>query len=260
MNMRPSRVLKKLRAGELVCSFKLNTADPRIAEIAAILGVDCLWLDNEHVPTDWVELERQIIAGKLYDVDSLVRVSKGAYSDYIRPLEADATGIMVPHLMSAAEARQIVRMTRFHPIGRRPVDGGNPDGKYCLVNFDDYIAQANRERFIIVQIEDPAPLSELEEIAAVEGIDMLFFGPADFSQGIGAPGQFNHPKIQETRLRIVEVAKKYGKFAGTVGNSSNLADLKKMGYQFVNMGADVIAIADYVKKIVSVVNEVQGKK
>jgi 4-hydroxy-2-oxoheptanedioate aldolase len=260
MQLRPSRVLKKLRSGRVVCCFKLNLSDPRAAEVAAACGADCVWLDQEHVPTDWNDLEHQIRAAKLYDVDTMVRVAKGSYSDFIRPLEADAAGIMVPHLMNLEEAKKIVWWTRFHPLGRRPVDGGNADGKYCLIDFQDYIRDANRERFVIVQIEDPEPLDDLEQIAAVEGIDMLFFGPADFSQGVGAPGRFDHPKVIETRQRIAQIAKKYGKFAGTTGNIDGLADLVRMGYQFVNLGADVLAIAEYVRRAVSAVNQLNPAK
>ncbi|MFI4910071.1 MAG: HpcH/HpaI aldolase/citrate lyase family protein [Sedimentisphaeraceae bacterium JB056] len=256
MNMRPSRVLKKLRAGENVMCVKLNLADVRVAEIAAMCGIDCIWLDMEHVPADWQTIENQIRAAKTYDVDALVRISKGSYSDYVRPLEADAAGIMVPHLMSLKEAKDIVRTTRFHPIGRRPVDGGNADGGYCMVDFNDYLKTANQQRFVIVQIEDPEPLDELEEIAKLDGIDMLFFGPGDFSQGIGKPGQWDDPLISQTRKRIAEVAKANGKFAGTVGGPGNVKELNEMGYQFVNLGADVIALGQYFKNIVSSVSDI----
>ena len=75
-------------------------------------------------------------------------------------------------------------MTRFHPIGRRPLDGGNADGAYCRVDTLDYMNQANDQRFVIVQIEDPEPLSDLDAIAALDGIDMIFFGPADFRHAV----------------------------------------------------------------------------
>ena len=74
---------------------------------------------------------------------------------------------MVPHLMSLEEAKQIVYYTKFHPIGRRPLDGGNMDGKFCLIPPEEYLKQANQERFVVVQIEDPEPLPELEEICAL---------------------------------------------------------------------------------------------
>ncbi len=228
---------------------KLNLAEPRAAEIAAQAGFDCIWLCNEHVPTDWFMLENMIRAAKIYDVDTLVRVSKGSYSDIVRPLEADAAGIMVPHLMNAEEARYIVRTTRFHPIGRRPVDGGNADGAYCQVDFKEYLEAANRERFVIVQIEDPEPLEELEEIASVEGIDMLLFGPADFSQGIGHPAELDHPLVAEARERIARVCAAHNKYAGTVCNAGNARELVDMGYRFLNIGADVIALTDYFPRM-----------
>lgn len=258
MNMRPSRVLQKLRAGEIVSSFKLNLADARVSELAAMSGFDCIWVDQEHVGTDWATLENTIWSTKCHNSDLLVRVSRGGYSDYIRPLELDATGIMVPHIMSLQDAKKVVEMTRFHPIGRRPVDGGNADGGYTKVDFNDYLKQANEQRFIILQIEDPEPLDELEEIAALEGYDMLFFGPGDFSQGIGAPGQWDHPKITETRKRVADVAARHGKFAGTVGGPGNLQQLVDLGYQFVNMGADVIGLKNYCADLISVFNKTES--
>lgn len=250
MQMRKSVVLEKLRKGEVACSFKLNLADSRAAEIAAMFGFDCLWLDQEHVANDWSVIEKQILAAKAYNVDCLVRVARGSYSDYVRPLELDATGIMVPHLMSLADAKNVVRTVRFHPIGRRPIDGGNADGAYCNIDFLSYLKEANRERFVIVQIEDPEPLAELDAIAAVEGIDMLLFGPGDFSHGIGAPAQYNHPVIIEARKRIVETARAHGKFAGTVGAPEEWESLIAMGYQFLNAGADVIGLSQYCRDMI----------
>lgn len=248
MNMRKSRVLRQMRSGKVATCTKLNLSDPRAAEIAAMCGFDCIWIDLEHVPNDMKDVEAAVRAAKIYDVDVLTRVSKGCYSDICRPLEGDSTGVMVPHLMSLEEAKQIVYYTKFHPIGRRPLDGGNADGAYCLVDANDYIKQANAERFTVVQIEDPEPLAQLEEIAALPGIDMLFFGPADFSQGIGAPNSAD-PRIDETRRLVAKAARKHGKFAGTVGGPGNFDDLVAMGYTFISTGADVVALWQYFKNI-----------
>lgn len=243
MEMRKSNVLRKMREGKVAVSLKLNLTDARGVEIAAMCGCDCIWIDMEHVPNDNVVIENAVRAAKIYDVDILTRVAKGGYNDLIRPLEADSAGIMVPHLMSLNEAKEIVYYTKFHPVGRRPLDGGNADGKFCLVDPLTYMKQANEERFVVVQIEDPEPLEELEEICALDGIDMIFFGPADFSQGIGEPCKFDNPCIMETRKRIAETARKYGKFAGTTGNPDNIAEYAAMGYQFVNIESDVTALS-----------------
>jgi 4-hydroxy-2-oxoheptanedioate aldolase len=99
----------------------------------------------EHVANDWSVIEKQILATKAYGSDLLVRVARGGYSDYTRPLELDDAGIMVPHIMSFEDAKKVVNMTRFHPFGRRPLDGGNADGVYCEIDILDYIKDANNE-------------------------------------------------------------------------------------------------------------------
>ena len=246
--MRKSKVLNKMRNGIPAVSVKLNLRDPRGAEIAARCGFDCIWIDLEHSPNSIDQVEDIVRAAKIYDCDVLTRVEKGGYNDYIKPLEADSTGIMIPHLMSLKEAKEIVYYTKFHPIGRRPLDGGNADGAYCLVEGKEYMETANRERFVVVQIEDPEPLQELDEICALEGIDMIFFGPADFSQGIGAPLDFAHPEINRVRRLIAQKAKQYGKFAGTVGSADNFYDLVAMGYDFVNIESDVCALPKIYKE------------
>ena len=243
--MRPSRVLAKLRAGKPVFSTKLNLADPRAVEIAALFGFDCVWLCHEHVPNTLEATENMIRAAKIYNVDSLVRVQRGSYSDLIHPLEMDAAGIMVPHCMSAADARQIVHYTKFHPIGRRPLDSGNADARYCLVPWSEYAEQANDQRFVMVQIEDPEALDELEEIAATPGVDMLLYGPGDMGHALGIIGQFNDPRIVEGRKRVAEVARQHGKFAGIPCSVEMVPEMIDLGYQFLSMGADVVAMTAY---------------
>ena len=248
--MRESRVLKKLRAGEVVSCFKLNLSGGEVAEIAAMSGFDCIWLDREHVVQDWSEIKAQNWAAKSFNTDVMVRVSRGSYSDLIKPFEINAEGVLVPHVMSLEDAKKIIYYSRFHPIGRRPIDGGNADGAYTNLDFNKYLEQANRQRFIALQIEDPEPLDELEAIAALEGYDMLFFGPGDFSHGIGAPGEWEHPLLVETRKRIAEVARKYGKFAATTGTVHNVRELIDMGYQFISIGADVVGLTSYCNELV----------
>ena len=258
--MRESRVLSKLRSNEMVSCFKANFVDARVSELIAISGFDCVWIDQEHIGQDWSNVASSVWATKAHDVDIMVRISRGGYSDYIRPLELDASGIMVPHIMGLEDAKKVIEMVRFHPLGRRAIDGGNNDGAYTALNFNDYLEQANEQRFVVLQIEDPEPLVDLEAIAALEGFDMLFFGPGDFSQGIGAPGDWNHPKLIETRKRVADVARENGKFAGTVGSTENLKELISLGYQFVNVGADVVGLTNYTQNLVRLFHDISKAK
>ena len=258
MQMRPSKVLRKMRAGNVASCIKNNIADTKATEIAAMCGFDCVWLDMEHIANDWATIDNQIISAKLHDCDTLVRVAKGCYSDFIKPLELDAAGIMVPHLMSAEEAKKVAWQTKFHPVGRRPVDGGGADGGYSMIDPLEYIETANRERFVVVQIEDPEPLGELDEIAEVQGIDMLFFGPVDFSHGLGKFGQWDTPEISDAQKRIAEVAIKHNKFAGTIGGPANLDKLISLGYQFISVGADVVGLSKYYQELVAAFGETKS--
>lgn len=259
VSMKPSLVLQKLRSGENVTCFKVNLADARVVEIAALAGFDCIWLDQEHIGQDWSILAAQIWAAKSQNKDTLVRVCRGSYSDYVKPLEMDATGIMVPHVMNVADARKVVGMTRFHPLGLRAIDGGNADGAYTAADFKEYLKDANQQRFVILQIEDPEALEGLEDIAQIEGYDMLFFGPGDFSQAIGAPGEMNHPEIASARKKVVEVALKYGKFAGTTGTPDKVQTYRSMGYQFISIGADVIGLTQYCKGLLTGLKDEEQK-
>ncbi|WP_163379959.1 HpcH/HpaI aldolase family protein [Cyclobacterium sp. SYSU L10401] len=253
--MKSSLVLKKLRSGENVSCFKINLADARVVEMAALAGFDCIWLDQEHIGHDWSILTAQVWAAKSQNKDTLVRVPRGSYSDYVKPLELDASGIMVPHVMNVADAEKVVAMTRFHPQGMRAIDGGNADGAYTAADFKQYLKDANQQRFIILQIEDPEALEEVEGIAQVDGFDMLFFGPGDFSQAIGAPGDMDHPKIQEARKKVAAAAAKHGKFAGTTGGPKQLGMLHEMGYQFVSVGADVVGLTQYCNQLIAETKE-----
>ncbi len=258
--MRQSRVLNKIRNGGVALCTKMNLADSRAFEIAAMSGFDCLWTCQEHIANDYRAINEQVLATKIHDCDILCRVPKGSYSDYIRPLELDATGIMVPHLMNLEEAKNIVKMTRFHPVGIRPVDGGNADAMYCQVPFNEYLQQANEQRFVALQIEDREPLEELDAIAEIDGYDMLFFGPGDFTQSIGDPGNFNNPLVNEARIKIAETANKYGKIAATVGSTDNYKELVDMGYKFISIGADVCSLGEACKNIVTRISGINTDK
>lgn len=249
--MRKSRVLRTIAAGGVARVLKLNTFDAKVAEIFAQAQPDALWLCQEHTSASLEAIENQIRAAKIYDVDSLVRVARGSYSDYIRPLEADATGLIVPHVMGAADARAVRDMTKFAPLGRRAVDGGNNDGMFTRVGFLDYLETANKERFVCHQIEDPEALDEIEAIAEIDGVDALFFGPGDYSVRLGIPGQIQAPEIIKVRERVAEVARKHGKIAATVAGKVNVKDYVSMGYNLLSVGADVVALATYADDVLS---------
>ena len=247
--MRESRVLRTIRDGKVARVLKLNTNDAKVAEIFAMAQPDAIWLCSEHCSGSYESMEHQIRAAKIYDVDAIVRVSRGSYSDYIRPLEMDAAGLIVPHVMNLADAINVRDMTKFAPVGKRPVDGGNNDALFTRVEFQDYLVTANRERFALYQIEDPEVMDDIDEIAALEGVDALFFGPGDMSVAMGIPGQLNHPEIVRMRKQVATAARKHNKIAATVADPASVAPYVDMGYNLLNIGADVLALTKYADEM-----------
>lgn len=250
MKLRPSRVLRELRAGQNSTILKLNLGDPRIVELAGLAGASAVWLCNEHVPNDWLNLEHQIRAAKLYDMDTIVRVSKGSYTDYVKPFECDATGIMVPHITSAEEARSVVDMVRCRPLGSKALDGGNMDGLFCQAALSDYAQHCNTEKFVILQIESPEALAVVDDIAAVPGYDMLLFGAGDFSHRIGKLGQATCTETVAARKQVHAAAMKHGKYVAVASLFGQKDQLLREGGRVFTLGADVLELGAAFHKMV----------
>lgn len=256
--MRNSRVLREVRDGRFATCIKLNIIHPAVVELAGHAGTSSVWLCNEHVPGNWTDLEHCVRAAKIHDVDVIVRVSKGSYSEYIKPFEADAAGIMVPHIESADEARHIVETCRFLPLGKRALDGGNVDGAFCQIPMAEYIEQSNREKFLVFQIESPEAVENIDEIAAVPGYDFLLFGPGDYSHRIGDPGNISHPEVLAARTKVEEAARRHGKKLFSVGAQGSPAELLERGYVIGNVSSDVFSLGTAFNAAIGRQNEGQS--
>ncbi|MGE4563541.1 MAG: HpcH/HpaI aldolase/citrate lyase family protein [Victivallaceae bacterium] len=253
--MRKSIVLEKLRRGETVFCLKSLYADPDLCELLGRLGSEVIWICNEHIAIDPSRLREVIRAGRAGNVDIMIRRAFGNYDDLIQPLEMGAAGLMIPHCRDAAMARAIVREVRFHPLGNRGIDGISADSGFGLHPLAEYIKFANRETFLMLQIEDVEAIDEIEAIAAVEGVDIIFIGPADLSQSLGVPGEVKHPRIRETIERAVKACRKHGKWCGTAGiDLGYTRELIASGVNFVTLTSDYRILREGVKNTLSEYN------
>jgi 4-hydroxy-2-oxoheptanedioate aldolase len=241
--MRASRVKAKLRRNEPVLLTALHLVDPQIFELVSLMGFDGIWLDMEHHPTSLETAATLIRAARVGSADVMVRPAKEEFMRLGRMLEIGAQGIMYPRCSSAAEARQVVQWTKFAPLGRRGFDGGNPDMPYCSMSLPEYTRQANEETFVVIQLEDEAAVAQADEIAAVPGVDVVFFGPSDFTILSGIPGEFDHPRVQEAIQTIASAAQQAGKAWGMPSWSVDLTrKLLAMGATFLAHGCDLVMV------------------
>ena len=195
--MRTSKIKAKLRRNEPVLVPAMHINDPAIFELASLFGFDGLWLDMEHQSRSLETAGQLVRAARVGTSDVMVRCAKGEFLRLGRMLEIGATGIMYPRCDNAAEAREVVKWAKFAPLGTRGVDSAGADNPYCTLPLVEYLKAANDETFIVIQIEDQGALDHCEEMAKVPGVDVLFFGPGDYSILSGFPGQWDHPKIME---------------------------------------------------------------
>ncbi|HEV2381462.1 MAG TPA: aldolase/citrate lyase family protein [Terriglobia bacterium] len=234
-----SRVLQKLRAGGFVRVVGVNRVmDPWLVEVIGKMGFDLIWLDLEHRAHGYDVIDPISLACRATGIDLMVRIPKAEYGSPMRALEGGAQGIMVPHCRSAEEARQWVRWCRYPPLGERGFDSVGADADFGLSDPKQYLQCANRETFLVLQIEDRVAVECVEEIAAVEGVDLLFVGPADLGMSLGVPFQFEHPTMQSAIDRVAQAAAKAGIWWGTVTGSPALAQ------QALDRGARMVTCAN----------------
>jgi 2-dehydro-3-deoxyglucarate aldolase/4-hydroxy-2-oxoheptanedioate aldolase len=213
--MRENKVKRTLRAGGVALGtmvFEFNTTG--IARIAAEAGVDFVIFDMEH--TGWsMETIRMLMAtARAANVAPMVRVPATQYHFLARVLDVGAMGIMVPLVESDEQARQIVQFAKYPPQGRRGTAFGIAHDDYQDGDMLAKIRSANEEQLLIAQVETAQGLENVEQIAAVEGIDVLWIGHNDLTTSMGIPGEFTHPRYLEAVQRIVAASQRHGKTAG----------------------------------------------
>ena len=237
--MQKSIVKQKLKDGKPVFVAKTLFLEPNIVEIMGLMGYDCVWICNEHLGIAPANMANMIRAGRTSGIDCVIRTGEQSYDDFIRFLEMGANGLMIPHVKTAEQARQIVSRIKFAPLGRRGIDGVSADADFGLIPLVDYMKVANEETFIVVQIEDVESIKHLEKITQVEGIDVVFVGAKDLSIDMGIPGQMKHSSIAEVIKRVVKACENTNTVCGTSGGTTErVKELLEMGVKYITGVSD----------------------
>ncbi len=248
--MRTSKIKSKLKRNEPVLLTTLHLADPALFEMTSLMGFDGIWLDLEHGNTSVATAAHFARAARVGSSDIMIRPAKGEFMRMSRILEIGAQGIMYPRCDNADEARQVVRWSKFAPLGQRGIDSGNADNPYCLTPLVDYLQAANEQTFVVIQIEDPQAIEHAEAMAAVEGVDVLFLGPGDYSILAGIPGQMDHPTIQAAMQQIASAARKAGKHWGMpIFSAEHARQVLELGGRFLCHGCDLLMIKAGLEEI-----------
>jgi 2-keto-3-deoxy-L-rhamnonate aldolase RhmA len=236
--MNPFTQLLRSSGGHPPIGTWIVSASPIVAEAVGCAGFDWAVIDMEHAPPSVMDVLHMLQALAGTKTVPVVRVPWNDAVIVKRVLDAGAGTVMFPLVQGAAEARRAVASTRFPPNGVRGMVGMSRASRFGTA--PNYFRGANRDVGVIVEIESPQAIEQLEAIAAVDGVDAFFLGIADLSAALGHPGASGHPAVVDQMSRAVQRCKALGKPLGTLGQTPALvAQYRAAGFDFVGVASDL---------------------
>ena len=236
-----TKALKKLREklsnNEAVYGLWVTLESPSITEMAVSLGMDWVLIDAEHGHLDWKDISGHVSAAMRSDTVLIVRIAERSTILSKRALDIGADGIMIPWMESMEEVQKAVSDCNYPPEGRRGIGGERATAwGQCL---KEHTAEANENVLVIPMIESIDAIPNVADMCKVDGVEIFFFGPADFSSTAGFRGQWEGPGIAEKILELKNTIKNAGKYCGVVSTSNqNLTERIDQGFQMLAMGTD----------------------
>lgn len=247
---------EKMRDNGFCVGPFLKACSPEIIEVSGYAGLDFVLLDMEHGPMGYDKIEHLILAAERVDIAPIVRVEAITEFAIIRPLDRGAAGILVPHVDSGEMAKDVLRFSRFGPLGERGMDIYSRAAQYGHMPKKEYLQTANENTLLILQIEGSEGLKNLDAILAVPGGDVIFVGPYDLSQSLGLPGEIDHPQVVRAIEDIVKRVCKSGRHVGIYADDVEAAQKWiKLGVQFIALSVDTAIYYQACKKLVAALRE-----
>ncbi len=257
--MRKSKIKAKLAGGGVARIASVGNPIHYFPHMAAHFGYDAVWVCGEHKAWDPRQVEAMIAQHRLADIDCIWRPATTERAQLSRLLEDGAAGLMIPMVNTAEQARQIVAATKFPPLGDRGLDGAGMDGNFYLNKAVDYTDQANRETFLMLQIESPQGLDHATEIAAIPGVDGLFMGPGDLSLRFGCTGSVLDPQIQTAIKRLAAACDASGKPWGfPVSDPEHARVAVDLGCRLLAFGGEFWGMHAFLQKCGQQLDQILG--
>lgn len=218
----------------------LSLGSPLLARMAAQIGFDWILIDLEHGACTEAGLQNMLLAVEGTSCAPIVRVVSNDQDHIKRALDLGATGIMVPYVSTAEEATRAVASTRYPPHGSRGVASSTIATGFGL-SMNEYHANAIERTTVIVQIETVEGVRNIDQIAAVSGVDVIFVGPLDLSYNLGCPKQYDHPDFLAALEKIVTTCRHRGMATGILSNEKMAQQHLAQGFNFLAVGSDALA-------------------
>ncbi|NUP39295.1 MAG: 2-dehydro-3-deoxyglucarate aldolase [Streptomyces sp.] len=245
--MRDNKLSELLTAGRPAYGVWLSIPSPATARQLARVGADFLVVDAEHGPMGAETMSAMVAAIADAGGCAVVRIAENTTENVKRALDAGASAVIGPMIDTADEAAALVAAAKFPPVGRRSL-GSAWAGLAFDTTLPGYFTEANAKTLVIAQIESAAALSNVEQIAAVPGLDGLFVGPVDLSVSLGLPPAPENPELAGPLVTIRQAAARHSLPVGIYCSDSRAAvDRVQSGFQFVNVAGDLAALLREVR-------------
>jgi 2-keto-3-deoxy-L-rhamnonate aldolase RhmA len=242
-------IRERVLNGEIMFGIGANLGSSLTVEMIGAAGFDWTWIDCEHGAQDYSELIPQMQAASINNAPAVVRIAWNEPPRFKRVLDLGAAGIMVPYVTDAAQAKQAALAMRYPPEGIRGVAKFNRACGFGQ-DFSNYYAEANKNLLTVVQIETKESVRKSAEIAAVDGVDVLFIGPLDLSVSMGMPDQYEDPDFLAALDQVAQACKANGKAAGIlVPKPAYLESWIAKGFTFLVVGSDGGCVAGGLNSI-----------
>lgn len=231
------KLRKKLNNKEPIYGLWVTLESPSITEMAVSLGMDWVLIDAEHGHLDWKDISGHVSAAIRSDTVLIVRIAERSTVLSKRALDIGADGIMIPWIESVEEVQKAVSDCNYPPEGRRGIGGERATAwGQCL---KEHTEEANENVLVVPMIESIDAVPNVADMCKVDGVEIFFFGPADFSSSVGFRGQWEGPGIAEKILELKNTIKNAGKYCGVVSTSNqNLTERLNQGFQMLAVGTD----------------------
>ncbi len=214
----------RLRGGETLLGCFQRIPAPEVTELCAAAGFDFVVIDLEHTPVAEERAAGLIRAAEAAGIPALVRVGSHDPATIGRLLDAGPAGLHVPQVRSAAQAEAAVRATRYPPKGSRGLATPRQAGYGARMSLAEYVRASEEWPLVVVQVESASGVDEVEAIAAVEGVDVVFIGLTDLSQDLGVPGEYGDPALRDAVERAFRLIESCGKAAGVPVTGGAMAE------------------------------------
>jgi 4-hydroxy-2-oxoheptanedioate aldolase len=216
MLLRENKTKKLISEGKAAIGGFLGLKSPEIVEIMGYAGLDFVIIDSEHGSAGSETLEQMIRAAEVAGITPIVRVTNVFdWTLILRALDSGAQGVQVPMVEDGDTAERVARAARYYPLGRRGLAGVRA-AKYGSIDMARYVQEANEQVMVVAQIETVKGVENAAQIAAVDGIDLVFVGPMDLSQSLGIPAQRSNPLLHETMEKVFAACRAADKPCGTL--------------------------------------------